>query len=185
MPVNRPLAYRFSGEARTVFSTIHVSSDFVQVSLFHKLFHRFVFTRRQSHKVLAVIVTEMALLAVLLIVLLLQFYTTSPNPHSAVTGVYSMEQFLKPLRNLQIIVRLESKQHLATEREALAVPLQKTLDYLKENDVPIQIFSTNDRTPTLGSALRYARNRFSWVSFIVVARTEPLSMMDILNSCRL
>ena len=60
---------------------------------------------------------------------------------------HSMDEFLRPMRNFQIIIRLEERCYLTHEAKAVEVPFRKALDYLKDNDVPIQIFSKSGTSP--------------------------------------
>ena len=126
----------------------------------------------------------MAILLVLLIHWLFQTSVASQTvKHRPMSG-HRMEEFLKPMRSLQIILRPEWRRNSRTEANELAVTIRKALDYLSANDVPIQIFPENKRTPTLYYATRHVPNRVSWLLFSVTPlNSDPIPMALLINSC--
>ena len=96
----------------------------------------------------------------------------------------SIEDLLRPMRNLQVIIRLQERGYLPSERKVLEFPLQLTLDFLHGNNAPFQIVSDNMRNPALDFHARYVDNRVSWLVFLVASETsEKIRMKNILWSC--
>ena len=97
----------------------------------------------------------------------------------------SIEDLLRPMKGLQIIIRLDDRYDSSpSAAEALELPLQFTLDFLQHNLVPFQIVSHEMRKPTLDFAPRHVHNQVSWLLFLSTSQSgTQIPMMFIIESC--
>ena len=96
---------------------------------------------------------------------------------------YDLEDLLRPMRNLQIIIRPDEQTGLPPEFQALLAQAVKiSLNYLNVHLVPVQLVSST--IPTTSYHSRYVENQVSWVVFLpAYPRDQVMLVAEILGKC--
>ena len=81
--------------------------------------------------------------------------------HAESVASHSIDEFLAPLENFQIVVRLPEEFFLPSMTTEIAV--DRMMDVLRKNEMPVQIYYRFEKWPPASHPSRYVRNQVAWL----------------------